>query len=323
MVVNEKFLPNSKLEIILFTLLGKPENSTLSPEKQKEFVTYFIDNSSDEFIENLPYDTITKYVFKNNIFDPSGVQQTITELIALIQSQEQVDNTQKNYAEKCLKKIIRHIDLALVQYDFIIDNIREKESDIQSINVEVASIQQKVETAQSSFSDVSKELDSKVKEVEKSINGNQLAILSIFAGIVTTFIGGFGVSINIFSNLINKVSMPKIIVSASILFIGISCVIFLLLVTAARIVNHNSFFANNKRTLILVIRILALICLGAALVYQLEFSKENHVMIRQGIWFEQYAKWIEIGITVLMIGITAIPKPIFKLHRWIENKIRD
>lgn len=92
---------------------------------------------------------------------------------------------------------------------------------------------------------------------------------------------------------------------------------------AARIINHNLFFENNKRTFVLVIRLLALICLGAALVYQLEFSKENHVMIKQGVWFEQYAKWIEIGVTVLMIGIVTIPKPLFKLYRWFENKIKD
>ncbi|THA54570.1 hypothetical protein E5555_05505 [Lactococcus lactis] len=319
----DEITPRDDLENILFNLLRKPKDKVLNNAKKTEYKNYFLKESNDKFIENLPYDVITKYIYKNKIFDPSGIESTITGIIELIIVDTNSNDSQKQSAEKCLRKIVRHIHLALVQYDFIIENIKEKESDIQSINESIADIKRSTKEAQSSLNDFSKNLDDKVKEVEKSINGNQLAILSIFAGIVTTFIGGFGVSINVFSNLINKVPMSKIIISASILFIGISCVIFLLLVTAARIVNHNLFFENNKRTLVLVIRLLALICLGAALVYQLEFSKENHIMIKQGIWFEQYAKWIEIGITVLMIGIAAIPKPIFKLHRWIEKKIRD
>lgn len=117
--------------------------------------------------------------------------------------------------------------------------------------------------------------------------------------------------------------LPKIIATSSILFIGISCVIFLLLATAARIVRHDLFFLHNKHTLLAVIRVLALICLGSVLVYQLEFSKANPIMASQGIWFEQYAKVIEILVTIFMIGIVIIPKPIFKLYRWIGNKIGD
>lgn len=322
MAINE-IIPRNDLENILFNLLRKPKDMVLNEDRKTEYKEYFLVESNDKFIEDLPYDVITKYIYKNKIFDPSGIEETITEIIGLICDDEKSDESQKQAAEKCLKKIVRHIHLALVQYEFIIENIKEKESDIQSINESIAEIKESTTEAQNSLNTFSTSLDYKVKEVEKSINGNQLAILSIFAGIVTTFIGGFGVSVNVFSNLINKVPMSKIIISASILFIGISCVIFLLLVTAARIVNHYSFFENNKRTLVLVIRLLALICLGAALIYQLEFSKENHIMIKQGIWFEQYAKWIEIGITVLMIGIAAIPKPIFKLHKWIEDKIKD
>lgn len=322
MAINE-IIPRNDLENILFNLLRKPKDMVLNEDRKTEYKEYFLVESNDKFIEDLPYDVITKYIYKNKIFDPSGIEETITEIIGLICDDEKSDESQKQAAEKCLKKIVRHIHLALVQYEFIIENIKEKESDIQSINESIAEIKESTTEAQNSLNTFSTSLDYKVKEVEKSINGNQLAILSIFAGIVTTFIGGFGVSVNVFSNLINKVPMSKIIISASILFIGISCVIFLLLVTAAHIVNHYSFFENNKRTLVLVIRLLALICLGAALIYQLEFSKENHIMIKQGIWFEQYAKWIEIGITVLMIGIAAIPKPIFKLHKWIEDKIKD
>lgn len=322
MVISE-ITPRNDLENILFNLLRKPKDMVLAEDRKIKYKDYFLAKSNDKFIEDLPYDVITKYIYKNKIFDPSGIEETVTEIIELIHDDEKSDELQKQAAEKCLKKILRHIHLALVQYEFIIENIKEKESDIQSINESIAGIRESTREAQNSLNTFSENLDYKVKEVEKSINGNQLAILSIFAGIVTTFIGGFGVSINVFSNLINKVPMPKIIVSTSILLIGIVCVIFLLLVTTARIVDHNLSFENNKRTFVLVVRLLALICLGAALIYQLEFSKENHIMIKQGVWFEQYAKWIEVGVTVLMIGIVAIPKPIFKLHRWFEDKIKD
>ena len=177
--------------------------------------------------------------------------------------------------------------------------------------------------AEGSLKEFNSNLDDKVKEVEKGINGNQLAILSIFAGIVTTFIGGFGVSLNIFSNLINKVPLPKIIVASSILLIGMSCVIFLLMTTAAHIIHNDKIFSENKKILFSAIRVLALICLVAALMYQLEFSKTTPVLASQGIWFEQCAKIIEIFATIFMIAIVIVPKPIFKLYRWFENIIRD
>lgn len=322
MAINE-IIPRNDLENILFNLLRKPKDMVLAEDRKTEYKEYFLVKSNDKFIEDLPYDVITKYIYKNKIFDPSGIEETITEIIGLIYDDEKSDASQKQAAEKCLKKIVRHIHLALVQYEFIIENIKEKESDIQSINESIAEIKESTTEAQNSLNTFSTNLDDKVKEVEKSINGNQLAILSIFAGIVTTFIGGFGVSINVFSNLVNKVPLPKIIATSSILFIGISCVIFLLLATAARIVNHDLFFLHNKHTLLSVIRVLALICLGAVLVYQLEFSKTNPIMASQGIWFEQYAKVIEILVTIFMIGIVIIPKPIFKLYRWIGNKIGD
>ncbi|MCT0506481.1 hypothetical protein [Lactococcus cremoris] len=305
--------PRDDFEKEVFSMLVL---TNLELEAKDRYKKYFLRVANDAFIEQLPYDRITEFIYNKRLYDTSGIDLVIAEIVESIRKDDLSTDIQRTSAESCLEKIRRHIHLALVQYEFIVENIEEKQTSINDLNMKLYQAQQNLEI-------LSRELESKVSEVEKSINGNQLAILSIFAGIVTTFIGGFGVSINVFSNLINNVPLPKIIVSASILFIGISCVIFLLLVTAARIVNHNLFFANNKRTLVLVIRMLALICLGAALVYQLEFSKENHVMIKQGIWFEQYAKWIEIGITVLMIGITAIPKPIFKIHRWIENKIRD
>ncbi|MDU8932104.1 AAA family ATPase [Lactococcus cremoris] len=305
--------PRDDFEKEVFSMLVL---TNLELEAKDRYKKYFLRVANDAFIEKLPYDRITEFIYNKRLYDTSGIDLVIAEIVESIRKDDLSTDIQRTSAESCLRKIRRHIHLALVQYEFIVENIEEKQTSINDLNMKLYQAQQNLEI-------LSRELESKVSEVEKSINGNQLAILSIFAGIVTTFIGGFGVSINVFSKLVNKVPLPKIIATSSILFIGISCVIFLLLATAARIVRHDLFFLHNKHTLLAVIRVLALICLGSVLVYQLEFSKANPIMASQGIWFEQYAKWIEIGITVLMIGITAIPKPIFKLHRWIENKIRD
>lgn len=305
--------PRDDFEKEVFSMLVL---TNLELEAKDRYKKYFLRVANDAFIEQLPYDRITEFIYNKRLYDTSGIDLVIAEIVESIRKDELSTNIQRTSAESCLEKIRRHIHLALVQYEFIVENIEEKQTSINDLNMKLYQAQQNLEI-------LSRELESKVSEVEKSINGNQLAILSIFAGIVTTFIGGFGVSINVFSNLVNKVPLPKIIATSSILFIGISCVIFLLLATAARIVRHDLFFLHNKRTLLSVIRVLALICLGAVLVYQLEFSKTNPIMASQGIWFEQYAKVIEILVTIFMIGIVIIPKPIFKLYRWIGNKIGD
>ncbi|MCT1227915.1 hypothetical protein EFM07_11085 [Lactococcus lactis] len=305
--------PRDDFEKEVFSMLVL---TNLELEAKDRYKKYFLRVANDAFIEQLPYDRITEFIYNKRLYDTSGIDLVIAEIVESIRKDELSTDIQRTSAESCLEKIRRHIHLALVQYEFIVENIEEKQTSINDLNMKLYQAQQNLEI-------LSRELESKVSEVEKSINGNQLAILSIFAGIVTTFIGGFGVSINVFSNLVNKVPLPKIIATSSILFIGISCVIFLLLATAARIVRHDLFFLHNKHTLLAVIRVLALICLGSVLVYQLEFSKANPTMASQGIWFEQYAKVIEIFVTILMIGIVIIPKPIFKLYRKIGNKIGD
>ena len=305
--------PSDDFEKEVFSMLVL---TNLELEAKDRYKKYFLRVANDAFIEQLPYDRITEFIYNKRLYDTSGIDLVIAEIVESIRKDDLSTDIQRTSAESCLEKIRRHIHLALVQYEFIVENIEEKQTSINDLNMKLYQAQQNLEI-------LSRELESKVSEVEKSINGNQLAILSIFAGIVTTFIGGFGVSINVFSNLVNKVPLPKIIATSSILFIGISCVIFLLLATAARIVRHDLFFLHNKHTLLAVIRVLALICLGSVLVYQLEFSKANPIMASQGIWFEQYAKVIEILVTIFMIGIVIIPKPIFKLYRWIGNKIGD
>ena len=305
--------PRDDFEKEVFSMLVL---TNLELEAKDRYKKYFLRVANDAFIEQLPYDRITEFIYNKRLYDTSGIDLVIAEIVESIRKDELSTDIQRTSAESCLEKIRRHIHLALVQYEFIVENIEEKQTSINDLNMKLYQAQQNLEI-------LSRELESKVSEVEKSINGNQLAILSIFAGIVTTFIGGFGVSINVFSNLVNKVPLPKIIATSSILFIGISCVIFLLLATAARIVRHDLFFLHNKHTLLAVIRVLALICLGSVLVYQLEFSKANPIMASQGIWFEQYAKVIEIFVTILMIGIVIIPKPVFKLYRKIGNKIGD
>ena len=309
----EKFIPRDELENNLFSLLAKENLDDKSKEKYKK---YFVRVSNDEFIEKLPYDRITKFIYNKRIYDTSVIDQIVAELIEYIRSDEDVSEDSKNNAENCLEKITRHIHLALVQYEFIVQNIEEKQYSINELGY-------KLYEAESKMENLTRDLDNKVSEVEKSINGNQLAILSIFAGIVTTFIGGFGVSINVFSNLVNNVPLPKIVAISSFLFIGIACLVFLLLATAARVVGHYAFFENNNRTLFFVIRLLALLCLGSVLIYQLEFPQSSPEMVSQGIWFGQTAKWIEIVITIIMIIGVIIPKPIFLIYRWIGNKIKD
>lgn len=61
-------------------------------------------------------------------------------------------------------------------------------------------------------------------------------------------------------------------------------------------------------------------CLGVALIYQLQFSKENPIFTQQGIWYTNVFKWGEIIITAVMIGLAIFPLPIFKIKNWVNRK---
>ncbi|MFK4965180.1 hypothetical protein [Lactococcus garvieae] len=301
----EELVPRNELEKQLFSLLKREK---LEDKDKENYKIFFLAKANDEFIEELPYDRITQFIYSEKIYETSVIDQVIAELIEYVRLDEKGVESQKKYAEKCLQKILRHIHLALVQYDFIEKNIEEKQSSINSIMQELYKAQTELES-----------FNSKVTEVEKSIYTNQMSVLGIFAGIVTAFIGGFGVTINVFSNLVNKVPLAKIVSISSILFIGIVCVIYLLLTISSRIINHERLNENAKRVFYLVIRILALMCLGSALIYQLQFSNSTPIFEQQGIWYWQVAKWVEIFITVGFLFLVIFPKPIFIAKNKINN----
>lgn len=302
---NRNLIPVDEFQTILFELLSQNE---IDHSHKKKYCDFFIKKSNDEFIEDIPYDFITRVIYARNIYDTQVLETIFDELQTYIM-QERYDAIQKDLAQSCLKKIIRHIRLALVQNEFIGD----KQGEVSRLTWEL-------QEARRSLEELSKDLDKKVLETEKNIHINQMSVLGVFAGVVTAFIGGFGVTINIFSNLVNKVPMPKIIAISSLLFIGISCVIYLLLGMSSRMIQEEEKDEAAKKTFYRIVRILALMCLGAALIYQLQFSNENPLFTQQGLWYTQMSKWVEIGITIVMIGLAIFPLPIFKIKNWVNRK---
>lgn len=299
--------PSNEFEEILFSLLLKQR---LEFDEKKKYGDYFIKNSSDEFIEVIPYDILTKFIYTYNIFDTTVLDTMFNEIQKYIKEDEITEKIKKEKSIKCLNKIIRHIHLALVQYDFI----SERTFEISKLNWEL-------QQARDSLDILTSDLDKKVNEVEKNIYSNQMSVLGIFAGVVVAFIGGFGVTVNVFSNLVNNVPINKIIVISSLLFIGISSTIYLLLMVSSGITSREKLALRADKVFYKTVRILALICLGSALVYQLQFSKENPILITQGLWYEKTFKYVEIFVTVIMIFFVTIPKPLFKLKNIINNKM--
>lgn len=221
---NRKLIPVDEFQTILFELLLQNDIDEIH---KKKYCDFFIKKSNEEFIEDIPYDFITKVIYTRNIYDTQVLETIFDELQTYIDIQENYDVPPKDFAKSCLKKIIRHIRLALVQNEFI----EEKQGEVSRLTWEL-------QEARRSLEELSKDLDKKVLESEKNIHINQMSVLGVFAGIVTAFVGGFGVTMNIFSNLVNQVPMPKIIALSSLLFIGISCVIYLLLGMSSRLIQR-------------------------------------------------------------------------------------
>lgn len=293
---------------ILFELLLTSNNESLDEKKKKEYSDFFINESSEEFIEDIPYDIITEFIYEKNIYNIENLNTIFRELEETIERDTKSDTDKKILAKKCLKKLIRNIRLALVQQKYISD----KRNEIYILN-------SKIDEAQATLQRVQKELDDKVKDVEKNIYSNQMSVLGIFASVVVVFIGGFGASVNLISNLVNSVPLTKILMISSLLFMGIACIVYLLLVISSRITKHGNIPEVANKTFYRIFRILALLCLVSALIYQLQFSRTSFSLIQQGIWYSEGAKAIEFLITIIMIVIVLIPKPVFVLKNWLNR----
>lgn len=153
--------------------------------------------------EQKKYDIITKSVYS------IGEKQIDSELIdANLEKLEEAINKgeflSQESAEKYCKKLVKHIDLAKIQKDYIQENLIQLEKDISIANKKVKDI----------------------SDIKSSMYTEFVTILGIFATIIFAVFGGFQEIQALGSNL-KQVDITKILFFLPLLMLGINFILFL------------------------------------------------------------------------------------------------
>ncbi|WP_271436955.1 hypothetical protein [Staphylococcus hominis] len=163
--------------------------------------------------EQKKYDIITKSVYS------IGEKQIDSELIdANLEKLEKAINKggflSQESAKKYCNKLVKHIDLAKIQKDYIQENLIQLENNISIANERVKEI----------------------SDIKNSIYTEFVAILGIFASIIFGVFGGFQ-EIQLIGKNLNTTPIPKLLIFSSLVMLGITLIIFLCFNAISKLTN--------------------------------------------------------------------------------------
>lgn len=254
-------------------------------------------------LDIIPYDKITECVFLKT--PPEMLNKFTDELRSRGESHFKLSEPEETSShEKNFLKIMRHIDLALVQKNSFA-NIKLKEMDALKENY--------------------RELDERYKALKdeadsqyKNMLTQYISILGIFAAILMGSFGAIQGFSNIFANA-DKIPLGNLLIISSIGASSVLLILFFLLNGIAKLTDRslsstkesNSTLLKKHPTLILSHGILISITLiGAALI--LSNTKLNLAV--EGLWWIVPSVWIMYFITAVIKG-----KPLFFIEGFKEK----
>lgn len=249
-------------------------NSARLAKRFTEFITLIEDTQFENKL--IPYEKITECVFGNT---PEEMLHTFTSELRKYgdtyfncedqQSEEQELNKKNFY------KIVRHIDLALIQkYSFADLKIR----DMEKLRKENAELNNSLQI-----------LKNEAETQYKSLLTQFISILGIFAAILMGSIGALQGFTSLFANA-HQLSLGKLLIISSIGASSVVVILFLLLNGIAKLIdrslssskNENATLYEKHPTIIIVFGILIFISLIGV---SLELSNIHLNLAWQGLWW--------------------------------------
>ncbi len=199
-----------KEEIELFIVRRLIDQVSFSSE-EAIFLTLIWKNEINK--EQKKYDIITKSVYS------IGEKQIDSELIdANLEKLEKAINKggflSQERAKKYCNKLVKHIDLAKIQKDYIQENLIQLENNISIANERVKEI----------------------SDIKNSIYTEFVAILGIFASIIFGVFGGFQ-EIQLIGKNLNTTPIPKLLIFSSLVMLGVTLIIFLCFNSISKLTN--------------------------------------------------------------------------------------
>lgn len=198
--------------LVVAFFAGRMKNPDNIDDQTKNIIQSFVKIPSDKMTGSIPYDFITilifEYKFKLTDFDADEV------LLALL-LKETDDAVKRDSIARCLDKLMRHIRLAMFQYDYITRGIEKTEEALKNANQRIMELSRSTENSLDTVMETTqlsnKALEearttaAQVEENKTKIYSEFIAILGIFTAISFALMG----SIQTFGTVFSKVDNPS------------------------------------------------------------------------------------------------------------------
>lgn len=303
------------VKLTILETSASTETNNISDEKlTKRFSNFIQLIEKTEFHNGLiPYDKITECVFENT---PQEILYSFTNDLREhgnnYFSNLNIENDEDLRNKKAFYKIVRHIDLALIQkHSFA--NL--KLGDMEELKQKNEELKRKNEELNQLYADLKKDAENQYKNMLTQY----ISILGIFAAILMGAFGAIQGFTSLFSNA-DKLSLGKIYIISSIGAAAVLLILFLLLNSIAKLTGRslssskkeNANFIEKHPTLAIVFGILILTSLIGA---SIELSNINLQLAWQGLWWVLPLFW-----AVYLIEAVRRGKPLFFIkERKVDN----
>lgn len=217
-------------------LLFKDDWNELSDEKNLENV--FKDINTLGIYWHVPYQIITKCIYNMDAITDTDYEKLRNSIIDRFNN---ADNVPKNLKEDTL----RHIDLAIIQKEYINKNLKIANNELEEIN-----------------------------DTKSKIYTDFITILGIFTAITFAIFGGLQLIGNTLDNLSNSMSCFKIggsLIIASVILLATYLILMALVVSLSKLLSRDKdkrYKFTAKITLCIVLAIIGLFLIGCLFIFK-------------------------------------------------------
>ncbi|WP_379945839.1 hypothetical protein [Enterococcus devriesei] len=184
-----------------------------------------------------PYDAITRYIFEEEVDNPDELIALFDFVQKLYEDHIESDINSHPNLDIFFQSINRHINLAVIQQEYIKKNSIEALRISEQAKDKILSLEEKLEEANTKLDDAEVQID-KMEKVKGSIYTEFIAILGIFSALIFGLFGGFDGLSKAIVSLGSNWSMGRMLIISSGIMLSLTLLIFGLLQWVSRITDR-------------------------------------------------------------------------------------
>lgn len=210
-------------------------------DDSKEFQKLFKDIIELGSYWHVPYQLITKNIYNMDIHNRDRIKNSIIERFNDIDEEH----------EKIQEDTLRHVELAIIQKEYIDENMLSANSELKEINNELEEIQ----------------------DTKSKIYTDFITILGIFTAITFAIFGGLQLIGNCLGNLTGKITLSKIggiLIIASVILLSVYLILIALMIGLSKLLSRSEdkrYKFTGKVTACIIGAIIGLFIIGCLFVF--------------------------------------------------------